>query len=395
MIKGQIISGSFSQVLARQKSGCSIEIGELLTGEVGECRIIFQVYDLIYASQLSRQNLEMIAGVNLEEDSDLEIFEPHMRNYMIAAMKSLAMVKGKNAYSAKILPEFFSNVRGLEKDDVAFLAKPNNPISLGMLRSGSKVMDVEGFLDGKKILSHHMLIAGTTGRGKSVFMSNLLWSIAGQDYCGALVLDPHDEYYGRNGLGLKDHPSKNAVYYTSKNPPTGANTLAINLLTLRPQHFEGAVDFSDAQRQALNLYHKEFGEKWIEAIINEDKLNIAQFRDDTLAVVKRRLLNTLDIDLKNGKIECGGVFKINGGNTTIADISNHLESGKVVIIDTSNFSGTAELIIGSLVSHEIFNRYRRYKINGTIDEKPVISIVLEEAPRVLGKDVLERGPNIF
>ena len=65
-----------------------------MTGEVGECRIIFQVYDLVYASQLSRQNLEMIAGVNLEEDSDLEIFEPHMRNYMIAVIKSLAMVKG-------------------------------------------------------------------------------------------------------------------------------------------------------------------------------------------------------------------------------------------------------------------------------------------------------------
>ena len=30
-----------------------------------------------------------------------------------------------------------------------------------------------------------------------------------------------------------------------------------------------------------------------------------------------------------------------------------------------------------------------------MDEKPVISVVLEEAPRVLGKDVLEKGSNIF
>ena len=395
MIKGQIISGSFSQVLARQKAGCRIEIGELLTGEAGESRIIFQVYDLVYASQMSRQNLEMIAGVKLEEDNDLEIFEPHMRNYMIAAMKSLAMVKGKNVSAAKILPEFFSNVMELEKEDVAFLTKPDNPLSLGRLRSGSKVLDVDVFLDGKKVLCHHLLIAGTTGRGKSVFMSNLLWSIAGQDYCGALVLDPHDEYYGRNSIGLKNHPSKKVAYYTGKNPPAGTSTLAINLLAIRPQHFEGAVDFSDAQRQALNLYYKEFGEKWIESIINEDKLSIAQFRDDTLAVVKRRILHTLDIDLRNSRIECGGVFKINGGDTTVTDIAKHLESGKVVIIDTSNLSGTAELIIGSIISHEIFNRYRRYKVNGTLDEKPVISIILEEAPRVLGKDVLERGPNIF
>ena len=30
-----------------------------------------------------------------------------------------------------------------------------------------------------------------------------------------------------------------------------------------------------------------------------------------------------------------------------------------------------------------------------MDNKPVISIVLEEAPRVLGKEVLEKGQNIF
>ena len=34
-------------------------------------------------------------------------------------------------------------------------------------------------------------------------------------------------------------------------------------------------------------------------------------------------------------------------------------------------------------------------MEGTLRDKPVISIVLEEAPRVLGKDVLERGTNIF
>ena len=32
---------------------------------------------------------------------------------------------------------------------------------------------------------------------------------------------------------------------------------------------------------------------------------------------------------------------------------------------------------------------------GILKQKPVISIILEEAPRVLGKEVLERGPNIF
>ena len=52
-------------------------------------------------------------------------------------------------------------------------------------------------------------------------------------------------------------------------------------------------------------------------------------------------------------------------------------------------------MIGSIITTEIFNKYKNYKAEGLLDDKPVISVVLEEAPRVLGKDALERGPNVF
>jgi hypothetical protein len=54
-----------------------------------------------------------------------------------------------------------------------------------------------------------------------------------------------------------------------------------------------------------------------------------------------------------------------------------------------------EILIGSLITTEIFDRYKSYKMKGELDNKPVISIILEEAPRVLGKEVLEKGSNIF
>jgi len=54
-----------------------------------------------------------------------------------------------------------------------------------------------------------------------------------------------------------------------------------------------------------------------------------------------------------------------------------------------------EILIGSLIANEVLERYRYYKMAGQLDMKPVISIVLEEAPRVLGKEVLEKGSNIF
>ena len=73
----------------------------------------------------------------------------------------------------------------------------------------------------------------------------------------------------------------------------------------------------------------------------------------------------------------------------------NLERSKTVIIDTSSFSGQVELLIGSLIVSELFNKYRYYKTQGMLHEKPVVSIVLEEAPRVLGKEILEKGSNIF
>ena len=396
MIKGQVISGEFGKIVARQKSGQSIEIGELLIADANESKILLQVYDLVYASQISQQNLELISGMKLEENTDFELFDSNLRNYMLAMMKSLVTIKGKNAFVSKSLPSFFSEVREIKETDLTFLTKPKNPLFVGNLRSGSKHLDVPIYLDGEKVFSHHILIAGTTGRGKSVLVSNLLWNAVGRDY-GILVIDPHDEYYGRNKIGLKDHPNKeNIIYFTSRNAPIGTNTLRINLDVIKPFHFDGVVDFSDAQRQCLNLYYKEFGEKWIEAIILEKELSIGKvFKDDTMAVVKRRLLYLLDLELVNNQLFCSGIFQLNSGFTTINDICKHLEDGRIVVIDTSNFSGSVELLIGSLIANEIFNMYKYYKMNGNLQNKPVISIVLEEAPRVLGKEVLEAGPNIF
>jgi hypothetical protein len=50
--------------------------------------------------------------------------------------------------------------------------------------------------------------------------------------------------------------------------------------------------------------------------------------------------------------------------------------------------------MGSLIASEVLESHKRYELSD-MKARPVVSIVLEEAPRVLGKEVLERGPNIF
>jgi uncharacterized protein len=396
-IKGQIISGKFGEILARQKSDQEFELGEILVSENDVSKIFLQVYDLQYGSQVSQQNLELISGMSLEEDADFEFMDKNLRNYKIAFLKnmiSIDKIDNKKVCISKSLPSMFSTVRTVTSEDLSFLTQPKNPIFLGNLRSGSKMLDVPIYLDGSQVLTHHVLISGTTGKGKSVLMSNLLWDCTSKDYNGLLVLDPHNEYYLGNGkIGLKDHPSGKVLYYSVKGHIIGSRGLKINIKILRPAHF-GCLDFSDAQEQAMNAYYRDYGVRWIESLLLEKPIKV-NFNDATINVLKRRLMYLLDIDISNSQVFCNSIFDFNAGEATISNICDSLENGQTVIIDTSSFGGQVELLVGSLIVTETFNRYKQYKMLDELGDKPVISIVLEEAPRVLGKEVLEKGSNIF
>ncbi|MBU1975785.1 MAG: ATP-binding protein [Nanoarchaeota archaeon] len=391
-MKGQIISGRFGEIWVRKKSSEDIELGELLIANTAKGKILLQAYDLLYGSQISKQRLELISGMSMEGEGDFEFLEPELRNYTLAVMKNLVYIQGKRAISSKALPDFFSEVREVTNDDLSFLTKPQNPIFLGKLRSGSRSLDVPIYLEGKKMLTHHVLISGTTGKGKSVLMSNLLWNVAGK--AGLLVLDPHDEYYGKDKVGLKDFPAKEkVVYYGYRDVPRGERTLRINLKSIKPDHF-ACLDFSPPQKQAMNAYFKEYGKKWVEAVVLDKKVKV-DFNESSIGVLRRRMMQLLDLDFAENQLYCNGIFDLNAGEAIISEISAALEDSSLVIIDTSGFSGHVELLIGSIITAEIFSKYRKYKREGTLKDKPVISIVLEEAPRVLGKEVLEKGTNIF
>lgn len=400
-VKAQIISGEFSSVIARQKSGSNLEIGELLIAESGSSKILMQVTDLMYGSQLSQQSIELVSGLSLEENSDLEFANSEIRSYSLAKLKSLLSISSSTS-SCKSLPKFLSNLRAITEEDLDFITTPKDPLFIGSLRSGSSTLHIPISLPGNEVLSHHILISASTGKGKSNLASVMLWNLIDKSWCGILVLDPHDEYYGRNKKGMKDHPSKKAVYYTPKNPPPGTRTLKINLKNIKPYHFNGAADWSDPQREALNAYQRKYGDRWIEALllhqesgVTENKDSSVVFNEATIAVVKRRLLYLLNLAVSGQKIYSNGIFDVDAGTTTISDMVGDLEKGKMVIIDTSSFSGNIEILVGSLIATEVFNRYRNYKVSGELDAKPTISILLEEAPRVLGKEVLEKGTNIF
>lgn len=392
MTRGLLIGGRIGELIARQKAGSPLEMGELLVAELDAQRILLQVHDLLFASQLSQQNLEMISGMRLEEEADLEFLEPHQRTYTLALLKELAMLDGTRVRSAKSLPPFFSTLREVTAQDLP-LTKPSDAIYLGDLRSGSRRINVAINLPGRAVLTHHLLIPATTGRGKSNLMKVVLWDLIECDWAGTLVLDPHDEYY-RSTPGLRDHPAKERIRYYSVSPEPGQPTLRINIRQLKPSHFNGAVEWSEAQHDCIAAYHREHDARWVEAIINEESVSV-DVHDRTKGVVRRRLLNLLQLEQANGSLTSHGPIHLDGGTTTVADIARELEKANTVVIDTSSFDGPLEILIGSVLASEVLRRYRRHKRDGSLANKPIISILLEEAPRVLGEEVLKRGANIF
>ncbi len=379
-MKGLVIGGEFNNILVREKADAKIELGEILVVD----NQFLQVVDLEYGSQLSQQGLELASGLTLE-GQDVILMDSNIRHYVLARMKNLVSMVDNKPVASKQLPTFFSEVRTLAKEDVSFLTLPQNPLVLGKLRSGSTVLDVPVGLDGGLALSHHILVCGSTGKGKSNLMRNLLWEAQDKDYCGMLILDPHDEYYGRTHHGLKDHTSKPAYY--SKNAPPGAFTLTISTKTLQPHHFDGVVHWSDAQRQALQSFKYEYGDAWVTAALQGKELK-AKFVEMTVGVVQRRLQQLLSID---SHLNARGCFDLQAGSTTINDMVRGIQEGKTVIVDTSEVSGPTELLIGSIVASALLHA-NKAKGFDELKEAPTASIVLEEAPRVLGKDA---PPNVF
>ncbi len=387
-----VVSGGFGSILVREKHGEPLELGELLVSETPQGLVILHVFDLIYGSQLSQQHLELVSGLKLEEDATLDLMDPAVRTYVLARAKGLVLIANNTASAFKSLPQLFAPVRQITTADVSFLTQPPTPLRMGFLRSGSKQLDVPISLNGRDVLSHHILVSATTGKGKSNLAYCMLWDACGKDYAGILVLDPHDEYYGRTKPGLKDHPSKKVSYY-SPHPMPGTNTLIVNLSLIQPHHFDGVMPWSDAQRECVMAYWKKYGTHWIYNLFTNDPL--VGFHEGTLAVVRRRLQQVLDINVTPTGIETTGMFSLSAGSTTIADITKQLDNGNIVIVDTSTVAGQVELLVGSMIAYAALQEHKHAKQDGTLADKPVISIILEEAPRVLGKDALERGSNIF
>ncbi|MFQ5910979.1 MAG: helicase HerA domain-containing protein, partial [Thermoplasmata archaeon] len=176
-VVAQVVSGTFGDLFLRQKHENELEIGDLLVTEVPRGYQLLQVQDLAFGSQMRERMLQFVAGMKLEEaPTDLGFMDEALSTYVLASVRSVLTVAEGIPRLPKTLPGFMGAVRHASKEDFRFLLKPERPLFLGQIRSGSKILDVPVYLDGEQAMTHHILVPATTGRGKSNMVKVLLYS---------------------------------------------------------------------------------------------------------------------------------------------------------------------------------------------------------------------------
>lgn len=395
-VAAQIIYGTMEEVVMRKKKNENIHIGELLVVPYSSGKYIFQVFDMLYGSQIGREMIENISGKIMEQGIG-EIKEKDIRNYILLKARNVLFIdnEGKDKIP-KHLPPSFSFAYFVNEEDFSFL-RAEEGRNIGKIRSGKDTINIDVKLDTPKWITHHIFIGATTGRGKSNLVKVMLWEELFNSDIGFLIIDPHDEYYGRSGKGLSAHEkAQEGLYYLSPSPPShpNASSLKINISYIRPWDLMNVTEFSEAQQNAMYLayaYAQQEGGVWIDMLLNRD-VGLIDFikqegvQDVSIDVLRRKIINIIGaefvLDRGELRVSYSSTFTDQGG-MIVEGILDMLEGGKKVIIDTSSLTTKAEVLIISLLVNRVFERYKRYKRTGEIKEKANIGVLLEEAPRVI------------
>jgi len=214
------------------------------------------------------------------------------------------------------------------------------------------------------VVTEHVLVAASTGRGKSNLLKVLLWSLLESPKLGVFVVDPHREYYS----ALIDHPQaqENLVCF-SPNPKPGEVKLAINTRLIKPYHLNGVINLSEPQEREAYLLYKEYNQDWIEQLLVGEGLesSAGRFEEGDLdhgarvarATLSRKLMRLLSVNSESSR----GIFRLPSsvergdvdGSDFLERVFEEVESRKVVVVDTSNLSEDAELLVGNMVAYMI------------------------------------------
>lgn len=333
-------------------------------------------------------------------------------------------------------------------------SQTDGEVHIGDLQVGEKTLDVPVKIP-IMYLPMHVGIFGSTGAGKSNLMMVLIKSIidtnldairnpnADKPRLSAFCIDPHDEFakgvdnYGIQNIVKDMSPSTRTdiigdFYYltTHKSATTRdirAYTREIRILysEIQPRDLYSIREYTAEMSSFIDSQYHSAGENWIDSILNMAEDSIPGSTSvQTLRAVKRRL----------SFLERSPIF-IDSGTSILDDIFFAMETGKILVVNTSLMSDTEQFLLTTIVTRTLsdmrralkssgnlgdfetqgkkrlppgfFNRVKQqarafYGKDGVSDSSdvrdprklPVIQVTVEEAPSILNP-VLMRGQSVF
>lgn len=402
MSRGRLFGRNVLEAVFRAAPHEDLFLGELLVGvddETGR-RYLFRIVDVTYGTEHREPGwAERVAGTLLADDARGEpgahpLHEQARRTYRVAECRCLGYIAPEGEFrKPKSLPTQFSSVVAPSASDFAFLRTRMGDLPVGRLRSGETVVDFEVGIPGSSLASHVGIFA-TTGMGKSNLMKVLAGSVMLlQGRYGMLVVDPHGEY--RKDLQRHPWASERLRTFAARSLPN-TSSLRVSLGELSADDLRTAYDWSRAQEEAIFELERYYGHadlRWLVDLAQVDDLS--GFRDAALG--NRVPLNTLQVVHRRARriiaLPCiARDPQVSVGNAVIGELRN----GKVVLVDVSGLSSTEEVLVASFLTRRVIDEWSSvYLEEPDIHERmPVVSIVLEEAQRVLSANK-DRESNVF
>ncbi len=392
---GRITGRSVSELRFRVGPDEAVQLGEILVTAYQDRPFYVRVVDLEYGAEDGDQRWgERTAGSLMSNpgSDDVVLFDRDQRLYRTVVATPLGFLEGGRFRKPKTLPDHFAEVRRLVDGDMAFLRPPPRHLDMGHLRSGDESLPDRVGLD-PDALRQHIGIFATTGMGKSNLLKVLAGSCLDSGRVGLLVLDPHGEYADGGGgahrdgtahRGLLHHPRVDRLEVYTSRPLLGfegrIHDLAVAATEIDILDFQSVFHVSDAQSEALWAAWQEWGPNWLIEVGTRPAEGLflhfqEKFHRNTWNVLHRRAAGILaqKVVHKDGTMR----------STTQAIVAG-LQSGKVVLVDTSALEPAEELLISATLARRLLREYQAaYRDAAGFRDLVPACVVLEEAQRVL------------
>ncbi len=384
-------------------------------------KFVLRVFDFRPESLLTPAEIAMLSS-KADRGERIVLYEKNLRLYDTALATIVAQVdETGTVHGPTSVPSLFTKVESLDNVDLEQLNLDTGDIPIGYVRVGHKASDIVVSLDGRRVIPHHILIAGSTGAGKSNLGRVLAASImATRGKYSLIVFDCESEYLlgpSKENMGLAHLPlSEEYLFLVSPRVSRPgrvritihidgfeeersilAHPLKMDLNRLKPRDFTMTGEFTGPQEELLWLAYRMFGEEWVSVMISTDSRSLYR------RLGRMSSVNTINVTRRKLKhlVGNGDIFCENCDYDVASAVLSMAAKGKVVLIETPFASEGEEKLLSTVIANKIFFTYEkmRKELPEKWEELPPVLIMVEEAHRYLSKTAIastgEIRENIF